>query len=83
MTLVYPEKVVDGLKSFFPDDEELADALDRNSGSAWDIVNDKLNELYKLQKEAMLKARKLSESLQELGKLHLELSEAGFPGFGD
>ena len=60
--LVFPKDTVEGLKRFFPNDVEMAKELDFNSVRAWEIVNERWNELC---------------------RLHLELSRAGFPGRED
>jgi len=49
--LVFPKETVEKLKAFFSDNMELAEALDANSVRAWEIVNEKWNELGTLHHE--------------------------------
>ncbi|MDD5268818.1 MAG: hypothetical protein PHO08_17120 [Methylococcales bacterium] len=43
--IIYPKETVDGLIAMFPDDDDLAKALNENSRHAWDFVNDKVRHL--------------------------------------
>lgn len=41
----FPKEMIDQIKEIFPNDLELAEALDSNDPKAWEILRDKQNKL--------------------------------------